>query len=287
MGNICLLLVVAALAAQLQQFTQARHPQTLCQRFERNCHKYAEYCSSPEEPTNDTTSGDSNPDLVATMWPSCCDLARLTNEAASGAYNIYGPGGHFSTQQAYCDVQGAWTVIQRRLNGTLPFNQTWNKYVDGFGTLNGEFWYGLENMHWLTRSNTWELQVTLTSDKGETFIAWYSQFRVSSSNEKYNLEISGYGESLSKVDDVLSSYNSQQFSTEHNLNNNQGMACPDKTGWWYTEQCIADRTMNLNGAYEESGDPGIKWFLSARNVRQIVQTEMKIRPHDCLKEKSN
>ena len=56
---------------------------------------------------------------------------------------------------AACDMTsdgGKWTVIQRRINGSVDFYLNWTDYVNGFGDLEGEFWYGLENIHCLTAS---------------------------------------------------------------------------------------------------------------------------------------
>ena len=297
MGKICLLLFVS-LAVQLLFHAQARHSQMLCQRLEKNCRKYEEYCSSSLEDNisttdnttnstaNDTTNNTNNSNhMAAMMWPSCCDLARSAdNEAASGVYSIYGPGGHFSTQQAYCDIDqsGNWTVIQRRTNGTLLFNRTWAEYVDGFGALTSEFWYGLTNIHWLTRDNPWHLQIKLTSNDGDVYIHQYSQFRVASSDNNYKLEVSGYKKGKDSKG-VLSEHSDQPFSTGDKINND-APCC--ETGWWYIQgRCIGDGAMNVNGRY--NSDRGILWTPTVREERYIVETEMKIQPHNCLDVISN
>ncbi|CAF4021142.1 unnamed protein product, partial [Rotaria sp. Silwood1] len=43
-----------------------------------------------------------------------------------------------------------WTVIQRRINGTIDFYRGWDDYKNGFGDLHTEFWLGNEKIHQLT-----------------------------------------------------------------------------------------------------------------------------------------
>ena len=48
--------------------------------------------------------------------------------------------------QGYCDAYndgGGWLVVQRRKDGSVSFDRGWIEYEEGFGDLNGEFWYGL------------------------------------------------------------------------------------------------------------------------------------------------
>ena len=49
-------------------------------------------------------------------------------------------------------TNGGWIVIQRNKKDSLVnFNKNWTDYEEGFGDLNTEFWYGLENIHFLTK----------------------------------------------------------------------------------------------------------------------------------------
>ncbi|XP_073846030.1 uncharacterized protein [Musca autumnalis] len=62
---------------------------------------------------------------------NCQDkLCRIKN-------HIYGP------KSFWVPCDGDWTVIQRRINGTLDFQRNWLSYKNGFGDLNNEFLAGL------------------------------------------------------------------------------------------------------------------------------------------------
>ena len=83
----------------------------------------------------------------------------------------------------YCDQEtggGGWTVIQRRGGGgegRENFTRNWKEYKEGFGDLNGEFWFGLEFVNSLTQSQKMRLRVELESHYGQTAWAEYEEFR--------------------------------------------------------------------------------------------------------------
>ena len=99
-----------------------------------------------------------------TTIKTCCDInAFYFNTVTPGVYQTQcWCGGKWTTTSVYCDTDtadGGWTVIQRRVDGSLDFNRPWSDYEKGFGDLDGEFWYGLTSMNCLTQTGKWELRV--------------------------------------------------------------------------------------------------------------------------------
>ena len=57
---------------------------------------------------------------------------------------------------------GGWTVVQRRMDGSVDFSRDWFGYENGFGNLNFEFWLGLSKIYRLTKGGQdTQLQVKL------------------------------------------------------------------------------------------------------------------------------
>ena len=83
---------------------------------------------------------------------NCCNLGYRYSKFGFVFYkhNVYTIknvcGNCLAVQKGYCDTitaGGGWLVIQRRQDGSVDFNRDWVDYEDGFGSLTGEFWYGL------------------------------------------------------------------------------------------------------------------------------------------------
>ena len=64
-----------------------------------------------------------------------------------------------------------WITIQQRLNYTVGWHLPWADYKAGFGSIDDEFWLGLERMHLLTSSRPYRLRVEIQARSTEF---WYS-----------------------------------------------------------------------------------------------------------------
>ena len=60
---------------------------------------------------------------------------------------------------------GGWTLFQRRVDGSMSFQKNWKDYKAGFGSLNGNFWLGLDLIHELTKKQS-SLRVDLKNWDG-------------------------------------------------------------------------------------------------------------------------
>ena len=94
-----------------------------------------------------------------------------------------------------CDMTsdgGGWTIIQKKLDGSVDFNTEWINYKAGFGRFNGEFWLGLDKMERLTAIESNTLRIDLKSFAGEYRYATYSPFAVGNGASDYKLTASNY-----------------------------------------------------------------------------------------------
>ena len=214
---------------------------------------------------------------------SCCDLTGFPlSKAPNDVYQMKKcvPGCDkitpFTTinTDVYCrmdDHKGpGWTVIQRKNvdDSSESFNRTWKEYVEGFGNLEGNFWYGLKTINCLTQNyQSWEMKMNYKLKNGGWYNPFYTQFSVGSAKEGYPLTIAGYTRDDTDwfADHPL---NGMKFSTPDNDNDRSSGNCAAqrKNGWWYNN-CTS---ININAEKPYIGN------------KEVVFVEMMIRPKDCL-----
>lgn len=72
---------------------------------------------------------------------------------------------------------GGWTVIQRRVDGSVSFDRSWRDYRDGFGDLHSEFWLGNDHIHELSTQGDYSLRINLEDWSNKHKHALYQSFR--------------------------------------------------------------------------------------------------------------
>lgn len=137
-----------------------------------------------------------------------------------------------------CEIRedGKWTVIQKRGDQYIPqnFSLSWEEYKNGFGNLEGDFWFGNEFIFNLTNEKQMVLRIELEDFDGNKAWAQYDMFRIGSEREGYKLMIGSY---IGNASDSFSSHNNSLFSTYDRKNDAAPECCPCAPsfggGWWF------------------------------------------------------
>jgi len=149
-----------------------------------------------------------------------------------------------------------WITIHQHLGYSFHWDRNWGDYKDGFGSIDANFWLGLEKMHLLTKSQPYRLRVEV-QDRSTNL--WYSaeywSFKIGDGSSKYQLEVAGYsgdaGDSLQYEGDYQNDgrlrhyyHNGMKFTTNDEDNDLwPGGNCitTHGGGWWYnwcTSACL-------------------------------------------------
>ncbi|XP_062613112.1 ficolin-2-like, partial [Saccostrea cucullata] len=126
----------------------------------------------------------------------CKDLLE-NGHTNSGVYEIYPNDNDPRPLSVYCDMTtmgGGWTVIQKRVDGSLSFNKDWETYKIGFGSPEQNVWIGNDIIHQLTKGNNSSLYVSITHQNGTSLFELYEKFAISNETEKYKLFLAGTAE---------------------------------------------------------------------------------------------
>lgn len=222
--------------------------------------------------------------------PSCKHIYDSGLTTTSGLYriNLNDGNGEFTV---FCDMNlqgGGWTVIQRRVDGTVSFNENKAEYEVGFGSFDGSFWLGLEKIKRLADYNslTFELYVGLQSFESshEFGFAKYGSFSLGTAAQNYKLHVSSFDAVESTIFDSLASiHDGEDFSTPDNdVDSFVGTHCAQdySSGWWF-KSC---RNSQLNGVYYSDGIhptttyDGIIWTGFRDEDESLKTSVMAIRP---------
>ncbi|WAR30011.1 ANGL2-like protein [Mya arenaria] len=185
----------------------------------------------------------------------CSDVLKLGMSRGSGMY-IITPWNTHKEVEVNCDMDtegGGWTVFQRRYDGSVAFNRSFADYERGFGSLDGEFWTGLDVLHSMTSRGNMTLRVDMSLPDGTTGFDEYAGFYISPPDQ-YNFNVDRRINSRGMSDSFLLSntggrydINHQPFSTYDRDADNWPDNCAQNFGggWWYNG-CMGN---NLNGPY--------------------------------------
>ncbi|KAG8577137.1 hypothetical protein GDO81_010075 [Engystomops pustulosus] len=231
---------------------------------------------------------------IQLIFRDCSDYYKM-GKRLNGIYQVM-PDPKNKTFGVFCDMEsmgGGWTVVQRRKDGSINFNRTWDEYKSGFGNLSGEFWLGNDRLHLLSKSANMMLRIELEDFKGVKEYASYDQFYVANEYLKYKLSVSGYSGTAGDALHFSKQYNhDQKFFTTPDKDNDRypsgNCGAYYSSGWWF-DACMS---ANLNGKYYEKEYKGVRngifwgtWEgVSDQQINSFRQTfkavSMMIRPKD-------
>ncbi|XP_057187484.1 microfibril-associated glycoprotein 4-like isoform X2 [Triplophysa rosa] len=218
------------------------------------------------------------------LHPLDCSEIYEAGERVSGIYSIYPTADR--PVWIHCDMissgededKGGWTVIQRRMDGSVNFYRPWKHYKRGFGLVESEYWLGLEYMYHLTRNRKYTLRVDLEDFEGRKGLAVYSFFSVDSECEGYRLNVSGFKDG--GAGDSLSGHNGFKFSTFDKDQDAHEDNCAKRFlgGFWYSS-C---HSTNPNGVYLWGEDAthyaiAASWMTWKNNAVSMKSITMKIK----------
>ena len=228
--------------------------------------------------------------IVSSVNGSCCEVKsnafKFSTSLKSRVYNITNFCGDCQlTAEGYCDAVtdgGGWLVVQRRQDGSVDFNREWTDYEEGFGSLTGEFWYGLRPLHCLTNQGQWQLRIDFTFTNGTKLYLPYNKFSVGPANSQYQLSISGF---TGITTDPFTTHllDGMKFTTKDRDNDrHRSINCAvtghggNAGGWWYNS-CAH---IHMNHQYNYPGS-SYSLRLNGETFPLPPFVEMKIKPITC------
>uniref|UniRef100_A0A7E4US89 Fibrinogen C-terminal domain-containing protein n=1 Tax=Panagrellus redivivus TaxID=6233 RepID=A0A7E4US89_PANRE len=183
-----------------------------------------------------------------------------------------------TTFRALCLMEpgAAWMVLQRRSNGNVDFNRTFEEYATGFGNPASDHWLGLEHVHaYVARGDKLELRIELRGDRcvdstkcsgyGDQGYWWADwDFSVGPRADGYRLSLPPAleGNLTAGTDEFSKMNDGQKFTTIDQDNDiKEKFNCAkfrDLGAWWHKDCTFAA----LNGAYvtKKTGQRDMHWF---------------------------
>ncbi|XP_060571509.1 fibrinogen-like protein 1 [Ruditapes philippinarum] len=215
-----------------------------------------------------------------------CSELQMNGISLSGVYPIRLP--NRKIVNIWCDMEdkedSGWTIIQKRIDGKINFTRRWDDYSFGFGNVNSEYWFGNDNLYWMTHYKNYSIRFDMWDWEDNYAYALYDYFRVENEQMDFQLTIQGY--SGTAGDAMFPYHNGMRFSTIDKDNDEWHLSCAkkDQSGWWFKACGYA----SLNGIFIENGisepspDGVIKGIIWSKWRKEygysLKRTEIKIKP---------
>ncbi|XP_066922180.1 microfibril-associated glycoprotein 4-like [Clytia hemisphaerica] len=185
--------------------------------------------------------------------------------------------------KVWCKMYGApyfvgMIEIQKRKDGSVNFNRTWNEYKVGFGDPATEYWLGNDNIHKLTYGRNMLLRIGADPFIGNSIYTIFENFFIENEANNYTIHTGTPHPNFDSyaVNGDWIFHDQKPFSTiDRDLN---GFNCPFtyKCGWWFN-YCFK---MNFNGVYKfneaTTNRQGIIWTAFIGNEKSLKKSSLSI-----------
>ncbi|KAL7742355.1 hypothetical protein ACLKA6_018991 [Drosophila palustris] len=204
---------------------------------------------------------------------------HCTGAQFSGIYDIVIPKFSSEPFKVACDAQtrdGGWTIILRRMDGSVNFYRNWTEYKNGFGNLDGEYFLGLDKIHAMTAERRQELLVLVEDFEGDRRYETYDEFAIGNEDQQYELHT--LGKANGTAGDSLSVHRGLKFTTFDKDNDywEEENCAIQLTGAWWHNSCYHSQ---LTGTYKDSHiGNGVNWNTFRGSEYSLKTAIMMIRP---------
>jgi hypothetical protein len=162
--------------------------------------------------------------IVKALPSDCSEI----NSSDNNGLHMIAPSNQRRPVMAKC--MGPWTIIQKREDGSVDFNRSWEEYANGFGDADGELWIGNEMLHQLTKDNCTKLRIVFQDLQNNSWYANYEYFTIASRAEGYRIDFSGFSGNASNT---LEYQNHMKFSSiDVDLDISKGHCADEYEGGW-------------------------------------------------------
>lgn len=238
-----------------------------------------------------TSSAVSQEDPTETYPRHCDEVFQQGGMQFQGDYYIMiKPDGVLQPFKALCKMlnNSGWTVIQKRLDGSVDFFRSWTEYKNGFGSLEGEFWLGNDYIHHLSAQEPTMLRIEMTDWEERTYTAVYDSFSIDSEKDLFRLHIGDYhGDAGDSLKSHWENHDGMPFSTKDRDNDGRYYdSCAEHFhGAWWFNNCFDS---HLNGKYYHKGfhknyfqRDGIQWntihmYSSLKSVQIMLKPSQSV-----------
>ena len=171
------------------------------------------------------------------LLSDCSEGYKTGTYSLEAIYSIMPPFTNTSFPVRCVMKYGGRTIVQLRNTTEEDFYRNWTAYRNGFGSLDADFWLGLEHIYQIVRDRNVDLVVLMKLGNGVRYQRRYFDFRVSGERDGYRMVFSkSRPTAIHPLGDSLLASNGSKFSTADVDNDNLSdgnCARIYQSGFWF------------------------------------------------------